>query len=111
MGIRSWFKKFINPVKKPATVAVDASGNVRVGESAYTIASRRWKLYKTAHLRVAGIIARRYNKHMCPEAWFRPLTTRRIPKPCSYNNAGAARQRAYNREQAVETRKAAKKAA
>jgi hypothetical protein len=113
MGIRSWFKKFLTPMKKPSAVAREASGEIRVGKSAYAIASRRWKLYKhNAALRMAGIIARHGNKHMCPDSWFRPITNRKTPKPCSYSNPGAGRVRAIRREQqAVANGKGAKKKA
>lgn len=81
----------LKPMKKPfAETAKDASGEVKVGESAEAIiASRRWKLFKAPRFRREGILARIANKGRLPAAWFRTITNRRTPKPCSYSNAGA----------------------
>lgn len=110
MGIRSWFKKFLTTMNKPAAVAREASGEIRVGESAYATASRRWRLYRNnALLRRIGI---RFRRELAATHIFRPVTNRKHPKPCSYNNAGAGRVRAIKREQlAVAHGKKSKKAA
>lgn len=95
MGIKNWVRNFLKPMKKPFADAdkKDASGEVKVGESAWSVASRRWKLYKSAALRRAGIATRK-------GMWYnttRTFTTRRIPKPCSYSGAGAGALRRKRR--------------
>jgi len=110
MGIRQFIKNIFNPKKKAAVVR-EASGEIRVGQSAYAIASRRWRLFKSPRLRRIGIAARRGQNGMCPDAWFRPITNRKTPKPCSYSNAGAGRMRQKRRELADKRSKAESKKA
>jgi hypothetical protein len=99
MGIKAWVKNFLKPMKKPfGDVAKNEAGEPKVGESAYDVASRRWKLYKRPRLRRAGIWARLDNRGRIPHGWRRVFSTRKIPKPVSYNNAGAGTKRRKERE-------------